>query len=67
MSYIYLAMGSLMLGVLLTFVMIFICGSLGVDINENLWVIGVPVTISVFLNILFIELFERNRRKNRRP
>ena len=63
LSYVYLAVGSLALGILITFVMLFICQVLSVDINKNLWLIAIPIILAIALNIWFIELYDRYRRK----
>ena len=61
--YVYLAVGSLLLGVVLSFIVVFTCVYLGIDIFENLWVLVIPVTLAVLLNILFIELYHRYKKK----
>ena len=63
LSYVYLAVGSLALGILITFVMLFLCQVLSVDINKNLWMIAIPIILSIALNLWFIELYDRYRRK----
>jgi len=62
-SYVYLAVGSLALGILITFFMLYICQFLGIDINRNLWMIAIPIVLAIALNIWFIELYDRYRRK----
>ncbi len=61
--YIYLAVGSGTLGVVITFVVIFACQYFGVDVLGNLWVLAIPVTLSALLNVCFIELYDRYRKK----
>ena len=63
LAYVYLAVGSLAVGIIITFVMLFICGVLHVDINANLWMIAIPIVFSVALNIWFIELYDRYRKR----
>jgi hypothetical protein len=63
LAYVYLAVGSLAMGIIITFVMLFICGVLDVDINANLWMIAIPIVLSVALNIWFIELYDRYRKR----
>jgi hypothetical protein len=63
LSYVYLAVGSLALGIIITFIMLFLCQAFAVDINKNLWMIGIPIILSIALNIWFIELYDRYRRK----
>jgi general stress protein CsbA len=54
---------SVLLGIVLTFVVIFVCASLGIDMAENLWVIVIPVVLAIAFNILFIELYNRYKKK----
>jgi hypothetical protein len=61
--YVYLAAGSLLLGVVLSFIVVFTCVYLSIDIFENLWVLVIPVTLAVSLNILFVELYHRYKKK----
>lgn len=63
LSYVYLAVGSLALGIIITFIMLFICQVLAVDINRNLWLIAIPIILAIALNIWFIELYDRSRKK----
>jgi len=63
LSYVYLAVGSLALGIIITFVMLFLCQVLAVDINRNLWLIAIPIILAIALNIWFIELYDRYRKK----
>ena len=63
MVYVFLAMGSIGLGIILSFVVVFTCQYLGVDIFENLWILALPLIIAVIVNICFIELYSRRKRK----
>lgn len=63
LEYIYLAIASGMLGVVITFIVIFASQYFGIDITRNLWVLAIPVTLAVSLNVLFIELYHRHKRK----
>ena len=42
---------------MLTFVVLFYCDYYGIDIAENLWVLAIPITLSLFLNITLVEIF----------
>ena len=61
--YVYLAIGSLLLGIVLSFIVIFTCLYLSIDIFKNLWVLVIPATLGVLLNILFVELYHRYKKK----
>ena len=63
LSYVYLAVGSLALGIIITFVMLYICQVFNVDINKNLWLIAIPIILAIILNIWFIELYDRYRKR----
>jgi len=61
--YVYFAVGSIGLGIVITFIVIFICASLRVDISNNLWILAVPATLAILLNIVFIELYYKFKKK----
>jgi hypothetical protein len=63
LSYVYLAVGSLALGIIITFIMLFTCQFFGIDINSNLWMIAIPIILAIALNIWFIELYDRYRKR----
>ena len=48
---------------MLTFVLLMVCQRFGIDLSQNLWLISLPIIIAVGINILFIELYDRLRRK----
>ena len=59
----YLAVGCIFLGILMTYVTIFICAYYGIDVSKNLWIMAIPLVVAVALNIFFIELHDRLRKK----
>lgn len=61
--YIYLALGCAALGVILTFLVLFICQYLGIDLNKHLWIIAIPAVLSIALNIFFVELYFKFKKK----
>jgi hypothetical protein len=63
LSYVYLAVGSLAAGIIITFAMLFLCQVFGIDINKELWLIALPIVLAIALNIWFIELYDRYNRK----
>ena len=63
LTLIYLAVGCGTVGVILTFILVFLCQYFGIDISKNLWLLVLPVTISVILNISIIELYRKYRKK----
>lgn len=60
---IYLAIGSAMLGVVIAFIVVFACQYFGIDIYSNLWVLAIPFILSILLNICFIELYRKYKKK----
>ena len=60
--YIYLAVGCGMLGIVITFIVLFLCLYFGIDVAKNMWVITIPIILSIILNIMMIELFTRRRK-----
>ena len=62
--YIYLAIGCGILGVVITFLVLFTCQYFSIDIFENFWVLAIPVTLAVLVNVFFIELYLKYRAKN---
>jgi hypothetical protein len=64
-QYIFLAVGCVAVGLVITFAVLVICQRLGIDIDENLWVVGIPAVLSVLLNIALVEIYQAYRRKHR--
>ncbi len=60
---IYFAAGCMALGVVITFVVIYACQYFGINIYKNLWVLLIPLVLSIALNITFIELYHKFKRK----
>ena len=63
MEMIFLAVMSGLLGVIIAFIMIFVCSLLGIDILNNIWLLAIPVVLAVVLNIWFIELYHRHKKR----
>ena len=61
--YIYLAVGCAALGAIITFIVLFVCQYFSIDISEHLWIIAIPAVLSILLNIMFIELYFKYRKK----
>ncbi len=59
LTYIYLAIGCGFLGVVLTFVVLFACAYFDIDIAKNIWVLAIPIVLSVLLNVTFVELYHK--------
>jgi hypothetical protein len=57
--YIYLAVSCAMVGMGLVFALILACEYFNIDISEHWWLITLPVTLAILLNITLIELYRR--------
>jgi len=62
-EYIFLALGCVVVGVVLTFVVLGMSVRTGLDIAENLWLLALPAVLSLSLNIALLELYRKYRRK----
>jgi hypothetical protein len=62
---IYFAVGCAALGVLFAFVLVFVLQYLGINVYQHLWLLLIPLVLSIGLNILAIELYGRYKRKKR--
>jgi len=60
---IYFAVGCAALGIVITFIMVYACQYFGIDIYKNLWLLLIPLLLSIALNIIFIELYRKYRKK----
>jgi hypothetical protein len=63
--YVYLAVGSGMLGAGLTFVLLLVCQRLGVDITRHVWLLVMPLLAALIVNVALIELYRRRRHERR--
>jgi len=57
--YIYLAVSCAMVGMGLVFALILICQYYAIDIGQHWWLITLPVTLAVILNIVLIEIYRK--------
>jgi hypothetical protein len=58
-EYIFLAAGCVAVGIVLTFIVLGVCQRLGINIDENMWVVAIPAVLSLFLNITALELYHK--------
>lgn len=61
--YVSLAIGCAGLGMLLTLVLLIVSQYFRIDLAQNLWLISLPIVITLALNIWFIELYDRFKKK----
>ena len=62
---IYFAVGCAALGILFAVVLVIALQYLGIDVYKHLWLLLVPLVLSIALNILALELYGRYKRKKR--
>ena len=61
--FVALATGCAGLGILMTFVLLMACRHFGIDLTQNLWLITLPIVIAIALNILYLELYDKFKKK----
>ncbi len=61
--YIYFAIGSIFLGIIITFIVILVSANLHIDLSANMWILGIPAILAILLNIVFIELYYKFKKK----
>lgn len=62
-EYIMLAAGCVSVGVVLTFIVLSICQRYGINIDKNIWVVAIPLVLSLILNITLVEIYHKFRKK----
>jgi len=59
-----MAMGCVVVGIVLTFVVLAISQRLGISVlGEYIWVLAIPAVLSLILNITLLELYRKYRKK----
>jgi hypothetical protein len=62
-EYIFLAAGCVSLGIVITFVVLGVCRYLGIDIDKHWWIVGVPVVLSLIINVALVEIYRKLRKR----
>jgi len=62
-TYIFMAVGCGLLGAIILVIILFAIQYFDIDMNENLWLFAIPVILAVLLNVIFIELYQKYRKK----
>ena len=65
-EYIFLASGCVAVGTVIVFIVLAVCQRLGINIDENLWVLAIPAVLSLLLNIMLLEIYRNVRQKKRK-
>ncbi len=60
-TYIYLAIASLIFGVIILFGMLAVCRYFDIDLWLNWWLLGISPILAVGLNVILIEMWKRYR------
>ncbi len=60
-TYIYLAIASLIFGVIILFGLLAVCRYFDIDLWLNWWLLGIPPILAVGLNVILIEMWKRYR------
>lgn len=63
MAYVFFGIISGLVGIIISFIVVFFCFSRGIDILQNLWVIAIPVILAVILNLVMLEVYYRRKKK----
>ena len=65
-EYIFLATGCVAVGLAIILIGLAICQRLGINIDENLWVVAIPAVLSLILNVSLLELYHKYRKKKQK-
>jgi hypothetical protein len=63
-EYIYLAVGTGVFGVAITFAVVLICQYLGFSMLDHLWLLAVPILLSLLLNVTIVEIYRKIKKKH---
>ena len=63
-KYILLAVGCVVVGIVVTFAMLVVVQRMGINLEENLWILAIPAVFAVILNIGLVEILQAYRRKH---
>ena len=60
-DYIILAIGSIVVGVVITFILLGIVARAGIDLNRNIWLLAIPAVLALLLNVILLEIYRKFR------
>jgi hypothetical protein len=63
-EYIYLAVGTGIFGIAITFVLVLVCQYFNINMFDHLWLIAVPIVLSLFSNVSIIEVYHKIKKKH---
>lgn len=62
-DYIYLAVGTGVLGTAMTYTVLLVSQYYGIDLTRHIWLLAIPIVLSLIINVIFIELYRKRRRR----
>ena len=62
-DYIVLATGCSIVGVVVTFLVLMVCARFNINVEKNLWVLAIPVVLSLILNVTLLEFYRKFRKR----
>jgi hypothetical protein len=62
-EYVYLAAGTFVGGTMATFALVPACNYLNVNMADHVWLLAIPVVLSLVVNVSAIELYRRRNPK----
>jgi len=62
-TYIYLATSCIAGGIGILFIVLIVCQKFGIDIFTHLWVLAIPVALTLLINVGIIELYNKIRKR----
>jgi hypothetical protein len=62
---VYFAVGCAALGIIFAFILVFVLQYLEIDVYKHLFLLLIPLVLSISLNIAIIELYGKYKRRKR--
>jgi general stress protein CsbA len=62
-EYIFLAAGCVSVGIVITFVVLGVSQYLGINIEKNIWIVAIPVFLTLILNVILLEVYRKYRKR----
>ena len=66
MEIVYFAVGCAALGIIFAFILVFVLQYLGIDVYKHMFLLLIPLVLSISLNIAIIELYGKYKRRKQR-
>jgi len=65
MELVYFAVGCAAMGIVFAFILVFVLQYLGIDVYKHMFLLLIPLVLSISLNIAIIELYGKYKRRKR--